>query len=99
MTTLPTGGVAITCPAEEFIGLLLFHRLAAGRREAIEFIAERDCRHLGTAIAIVDVDEIPTDRTHRNAWRRSANGGPIWICETAAQAIDEQRMWDAYERT
>jgi len=66
------------------------------RREAIEIIAARDCGHLGTAIEIVDVSEIPTDRTYRNAWRRSTNGGPIWIDDDHAQRIDEQRMWDSY---
>lgn len=66
------------------------------RREAIEIIAERDCGHLGTAIEIVDVDEIPTDRMYRDAWRRSSNGGPVWIDEDRAQRIDEARCWEAY---
>ncbi|HVX35426.1 MAG TPA: hypothetical protein VHC71_04315 [Hyphomicrobium sp.] len=67
------------------------------RREAIEIIAERDCGHLGTAIEIVDIDEIPKDRTHRDAWRRSQNGGPIYIDEKHAQRIDEARMWRQYD--
>jgi len=71
----------------------------ATRREAIEIIAARDCAHLGTAIEIVDVDEIPTDRTYRNAWRRSQNGGPIYIDDDHAMIIDEQRAWSDYERT
>ena len=66
------------------------------RREAIEIIAARDVGHLGTAIEIVDIDEIPKDRTYRDAWRRSPNGGPIWIDEDRAQEIDEIRMWEAY---
>lgn len=69
------------------------------RREAIEIIAERDCGHLGTAIEIVDIDEIPKDRTHRDAWRRSLNGGPIWIDDEHAQRIDEARMWEAFNAT
>ena len=69
------------------------------RREAIEIIAERDCGHLGVAIEIVDIDDIPQDRTHRDAWRRSLNGGPIWIDEDHARMIDEQRAWSDYERT
>jgi hypothetical protein len=68
----------------------------ATRREAIEIIAERDCGHLGVAIEIVDVDEIPKDRTHRDAWRRSTNGGEIWIDEEHAQRIDERRMWENF---
>lgn len=69
------------------------------RREAIEIIAERDCGHLGTAIEIVDVDEIPTDRTYRDAWRRSSNGGPIYVDEDKVQAIDEVRMWEKFNAT
>lgn len=69
------------------------------RREAIEIIAARDCGHLGTAIEIVDVSEIPTDRTYRNAWRRSTNGGEIWIDEETAQRIDEARMWEIFNAT
>jgi len=67
------------------------------RREAIEIIAERDCGHLGTAIEIVDVSEIPTDRTYRDAWRRSTNGGEIWLDESIVQKIDERLAWQSYE--
>lgn len=66
------------------------------RREAIEIIAERDCGHRGVAIEIVDIDDIPNDWKHRDAWRRSQNGGPIWIDEDHAQRIDEARLWEAY---
>jgi len=65
--------------------------------EALWLIAERDCRPYGTGIELWDVADIPTDRTHRDAWRRSQNGGPIWIDEDAAQRIDEQRLWRDYE--
>ena len=37
------------------------------------------------------------DRTYRDAWRRSHNGGPIVIDERKAMAIDEARAWAAYE--
>ncbi len=67
------------------------------RREAIELIGEYSVGHLGVALEIVDISEIPTDRTYRDAWRRSSNGGPIWVCEKAAQEIDEARMWRLYE--
>lgn len=69
------------------------------RREAIEIIAERDVGHLGVALEIIDVDELPKDRTYRDAWRRSSNGGPVWIDDDHAQRIDEQRAWRAYEAT
>lgn len=67
----------------------------ATRRDAIEIIRDRDCR--GMAIEIVDIAEIPADRTYRNAWRRSSNGGPIWIDEDKAREIDEACMWRQYE--
>ena len=69
------------------------------RRDAIEIIAERDCGHLGSAVEIVDVADLPADRTYREAWRRSLNGGPVWIDEEHALRIDEARMWKAYNET
>lgn len=56
-------------------------------REALELIADCDAPAFSTAREIVDVAEIPTDRTYRAAWRRSANGGPIVIDQDAARAI------------
>lgn len=47
-------------------------------REAMEMIAEVCRTPDAKNLEIVDVSEIPTDRTHRNRWRRSSNGGPIW---------------------
>lgn len=47
--------------------------------EALEIIRDRDCAHLGTGIELWGVDELPHDRWFRDAWRRSANGGPIDI--------------------
>jgi hypothetical protein len=44
---------------------------------AVRLIAEKDVEPGAHHVEIVDVDEIPTDRTHRNSWRRSDNGGPI----------------------
>lgn len=81
--------------AERFARALQFGGLS--RREAVETIAARDCGHLGSAIEIVDVSEIPSDRTYRNAWRRSSNGGPIVIDEQKAIEIDARRLWKAYE--
>ena len=46
----------------------------------------------------IDPEDVPADRTHRDAWRMSANGGPIWVDETIAQRIDEARMWALHER-
>lgn len=65
---------------------------------AVALIGRFSAPLFSTALETVDVSDLPTDTTHRNAWRRSPNGGPIWIDETAAQAIDEARAWSAYER-
>ena len=47
------------------------------RRQAIEIIAEQDCGHLGTAIEIVDIDDLPKDRTYR---ARLAEKPKRWAC-------------------
>lgn len=84
-------------PAAAYLYAITMMTGGVSRREAIEIIAARDCEHRGTAIEIVDLSDIPVDRTYRNAWRRSRNGGPIWIDEDIAQQIDEQKMWKDYE--
>jgi len=65
--------------------------------EALAIIRDRDCAHLGTACELWDFADVPIDRTYRNAWRRSSNGGPIWIDERKATEIDELRAWQTYE--
>lgn len=55
--------------------------------EAVALIRDCDAPDFSTAREIVDVAEIPTDRTYRAAWRRSPNGGPIVIDQEAARAI------------
>jgi hypothetical protein len=81
-------------------GRWVMARLMGGleEREAVSLIGEVTAPPYATALEVVDASEIPADRTHRNAWRRSRNGGPIWIDETHAQSIDEARMWAAHER-
>ena len=64
--------------------------------EAYAIMRDRFCLHLGSACELWNVEDVPTDRTYRNAWRRSHNGGPIYIDERKAIEIDEQRMWAAY---
>lgn len=66
-------------------------------RDAVQLIGEYAAPAHYTSLEIVDRREIPLDFTHRDAWRRSHNGGPIWIDETLAQQIDEARMWSAYQ--
>lgn len=53
-------------------------------RAALEVIAAKDRPTGASALDIVDVSEIPTDRSRRNEWRRSTNGGPIIVPEDIA---------------
>lgn len=65
--------------------------------EAYAVVRDRFCAHLGTGCELWDADEVPTDRSYRDAWRRSHNGGPIVIDQRIAMEIDERRAWQAYE--
>lgn len=60
--------------------------------EAVELIRDCDCPPWSTAREIVDVSEIPPDRTYRDAWRRSPNGGPIYIDQTVARQLRDARI-------
>lgn len=65
--------------------------------EAWDIIAQHDCARWGTAVEIVHVDDLPLEhdqpnpRRYRDAWRRSPNGGAIYVDERIAHQIDEQR--------
>jgi hypothetical protein len=66
--------------------------------EAYGIIRDRDCARNGVACELWHVSEIlKLDRAYRDAWRRSSNGGPIYIDEHRAMLIDERRAWQAYE--
>lgn len=65
--------------------------------EALAVIRDRDCGHRGTGFELWDRADVPSDRTYRDAWRRSHNGGPILIDERKALEIDEAKAWQAYE--
>ena len=66
--------------------------------EAYGIMLDRFAAHLGTGHELWPTEDIPTDHTYRNAWRRSHNGGPILINPRKAREIDEARMWRDYER-
>src|SRR5207237_649888 len=66
--------------------------------EALEIIRDRDCAPHGTAIELWDIDDIPTDRWFRNAWRRSHNGGPIYIDLNQAMPIQFERARTAVSK-
>jgi hypothetical protein len=80
--------------AARFVRAMQFGGLTTA--EAYGVMRDRFCAHLGTGCELWDVKDLPTDRTYRDAWRRSHNGGPIWIDERKAQAIDEAKAWAAY---
>lgn len=67
--------------------------------EALAIIRDADAARFGTAHELWDIDDVPVDRAYRDAWRRSHNGGPIWLDERKVLAIEEARMWAAYERS
>ena len=71
------------------------HALAFGGHtdaEALCVIRDRDSAHLGTAHELLDMDEIPHDRWFRDAWRRSHNGGPIYISMPEARRMQMERV-------
>ena len=63
--------------------------------EAYEIIRDRDCGHLGFNIELHDDSELPANRWFRNAWSRSANGGPIVISLEKARPIQWQKVCEA----
>jgi hypothetical protein len=65
--------------------------------EAYGIMRDRFCAHLGSGHELWDTADVPRDRTYRNAWRRSHNGGPILLDERKVRKLQEMRMWRAYE--
>ena len=64
--------------ARRFALAMLFGGLS--EQEAFDLVRDHDCAPLGHSFEVMDAKELP-DRQHRNHWRRSANGGPIWVDE------------------
>lgn len=65
--------------------------------DAVRLIGEYSKHPDHFALEVVDVDDLPTNRTYREAWRRSHNGGPIWIDWDAVTRIEERLAWQVYE--
>lgn len=74
--------------AQRFCRALAFG--GCSEADALALIRDRDCRH-GSAHELIDPDELP-DRWFRDAWRRSHNGGPIWLDVEACKPIQWQRV-------
>lgn len=64
--------------------------------QAWDVVVARFCAPFGSACEVWDDADLP-DWRYRDAWRRSTNGGPIWIDEAKALAIDEARAWSAHQ--
>lgn len=65
--------------------------------EAYEIIRDRDFAHMGTGHELWQHADLP-DRWFRDAWRRSHNGGPIFIDLAAARRQQFKRIRWAADR-
>jgi hypothetical protein len=63
--------------------------------EAYGIMRDRFCAHLGTGCELWDTEDVPTDRWFRDAWRRSHNGGPIYVAMPPARRIQLRHITDA----
>lgn len=59
--------------------------------EAIRMVGEKDRPVGGCAMEIVLRSDIPNDRWFRNAWKRSQNGGPIYIDLNRARLVQKHQ--------
>lgn len=67
--------------------------------EAFDIIKDRDCTRHGHSFDVIDPHkELPPDRWFRDAWHRSANGGPVVIDLVKARVIQWQRVSYAVEK-
>jgi hypothetical protein len=62
--------------------------------EAYDVIADADARPYGTAAELIDAADLPS-RWFRAAWRRSREGGPIWIDFEAAKQLQAEYIANA----
>ena len=65
--------------------------------EFYEIIRDRDCWNMGTMQELSSITDLP-DRWFRDAWKRSANGGPVMIDLEKARPIQAQHIDDAIQR-
>jgi hypothetical protein len=64
--------------------------------EAWEIIRDRDCARHGTMHELIDPSELP-DRWFRDAWSRSANGGPVGVSLSKARPIQWRKIITAVQ--
>jgi hypothetical protein len=82
--------------ASRFVRAMQYGGLTSA--EAYGVMRDRFCAHLGTGCELWDLADVPTDRWFRDAWRRSANGGPIDIHMPKARRIQLDRIKAAVAR-
>lgn len=71
--------------------VMALHKGGCSSSEAYEIMRDRYCVHLGTGHELWDKEDFP-DRWFRDAWRRSHNGGPIYIDMGAARKTQLRRI-------
>lgn len=68
------------------------------RAEAFDIIKDRDCTQHGHSFDVIETTvDLPPDRWFRDAWHRSANGGPVVIDLAKARLIHWARLDKAVE--
>lgn len=76
--------------AARFVRAMQFGGLTTA--EAYGVMRDRFCAYLGTGCELWDTADVPRDRWFRNAWRRSHNGGPIYVHMPVARRIQWDRI-------
>jgi hypothetical protein len=78
------------CAARRFVHAMQFG--GCTEAEAYEIMRDRFCAPHGSAFDLIDAP--PLDRWFRDAWRRSHNGGPVWIAMPLARRIQARKIAD-----
>lgn len=81
--------------AVKFVRAMQFGGLTTA--EAWDVFRLHDCERYGFNVDMIDTGELP-DRWFRDAWGRSANGGPVTVDMAKARAIQWERIADAVSR-
>lgn len=81
--------------AVKFVRAMQFGGLTTA--EAWDVFRLHDCERYGFNVDMIDTDELP-DRWFRNAWSRSANGGPVSVDMSKARVIQWERIAAAVSR-
>lgn len=89
-------GGAAESVARRWVAVMAFGGLTSA--EYFGLLRDKDVPTDGASPELWGVEEISSDRWFRNAWRRSPNGGPIWIDLDAARACQMGHIMKAARR-